>query len=78
MLDLIIRESPLVRELLAQKTQETRQATILALLEGRFGVVALDIVAELRLVKDEQKLHELSRFAGQCADLAAFQARLRS
>jgi hypothetical protein len=74
----MIIESPLVQELLAQNTQETRQADILTFLEGRFGEVPLEIAAELRLVKDKQKLQDLSRFAGQCPDLAAFQARLRS
>lgn len=74
----MIVESPLVQELLAQKAQEAVQASILDFLEGRFGLVPLETAAELRLVKDEQRLHELSRFAGQCPDLAAFQARLRS
>ena len=74
----MIIESPLVQELLQKNSQETTQRDILDILEFRLGSVPLEIAAELRLVKDEQRLRDLNRFASSCSDLAAFQARLRS
>jgi hypothetical protein len=71
-------ESPLIDELLAQVTQEATQRDVVGVLEARFGAVPPEVVAELRTVRDEQKLNDLHRFAVVCSDLDAFRARLGS
>jgi hypothetical protein len=74
----MIIESPLIQELMAQTRQETTQRDVVGVLEARFGAVPPEVVAELRTVRDEQKLNELNRFAALCPDLDAFRARLGS
>ena len=74
----IMIESPLLQELMAQTRQETMQRDIVEALESRFGAVPQDLSAELRTVLDEQRLHELLRFAVLCPDTDSFRARLRS
>jgi hypothetical protein len=78
MLDRLLMELPGIKELFAQRVQETRQTSILITLEARFGIVPPETAAELRLVTDEPKLQDLFDVAIVCPDLAAFQARLRS
>jgi len=71
-------ESPLLDELMAQVREETGQKCIAHVLEARFGTVPPQVVAELRTVRDGQKLDDLHSFAVVCPDLDAFRARLRS
>ena len=71
-------ESPLLDELLNEKAALVLQTAILNVLEGRFGTVPPSIVSEARGIQEEARLLQLTRWAGQCADLATFQARLTS
>ena len=71
-------ESPLIQELLTKDRQETLQACIVAALVTHLRDVPPDLVAQIRLVKDIEKLRDLHNWAMVCPDLAAFQARLRS
>lgn len=71
-------ESPLLEELMAQTRQENTQRHVVRILEGRFGAVPPEVVAELRTVRDEPKLDDLHDFAVVCPDLDAFRARLGS
>ena len=68
----VMIESPLIQEMLAQRTHDN----ILNFLEGRFGVVPPEVVIALRTIVDERKLRELVRVASECPDLAAFQTHL--
>lgn len=67
-------ESPLIQELLAQKTHQD----IVDVLESRFGAVPPELTLALRTTMDETRLRELNRFAAVCPDLVAFQAQLAS
>ncbi len=65
-------ESPLIQELMAERSHKH----ILLLLAARFGPVPQDLVKVLQNIQDEQRLDELGAWAGLCADLPAFRARL--
>jgi hypothetical protein len=65
-------ESPLIKELVA----EFKQDMILQFLEGRFVQLPAALADELRKIDDLDQLNALGRWAAQCPDLAAFQARL--
>ena len=68
----VMIESPLIQELLAERSQDI----ILEALRGRFGEVPSDVIARLRQVEREKQLKELSRHAAVCPDLEAFRRRL--
>ncbi|HTU90171.1 MAG TPA: hypothetical protein VMF69_08870 [Gemmataceae bacterium] len=72
----IMIDSPLIRELVAENTQETLQQAIVRFLEGRFGTVSDALAARIKAVRKKKDLDSLVSFAGQCPDLAAFEARL--
>jgi hypothetical protein len=67
-------ESPLIKELIA----ETNQEVILEVLAARFGTIPPEIGAGLKAIDEVDRLHGLARWAAQCPDLAAFQAKLAS
>ncbi len=69
-------ESPLQDELMSEMRAQALQDTILDVLEGRFGTLPPNIGTALRGILEEARLHELARWTGQCADLAAFRSRL--
>ena len=66
-------ESPLIKELLAENTQDN----ILEVLQGRLGDVSSEVTKLLRRVTKEKKLRELIRYSGR-PDLEAFRQRLLS
>lgn len=72
----MFNDSPLIQELLAEKTAETTHNNILAILTARFGAVPPDLAARLRAVRNEATLKDLITWAALCADLDAFRARL--
>jgi hypothetical protein len=65
-------ESPLIDELLAERTQDN----ILEVLRERFGVPPIELTNQLRAVQQDKKLTELLLFAVKCPNLEAFRARL--
>ncbi len=65
-------ESPLIKEIVAEKTQET----ILEFLQARFGTVPEQVDQRLRTVRGEKKLKALIKLAARCPDLDAFRERL--
>jgi hypothetical protein len=69
-------DSPLIRELVSENTQQTQYEAILLVLEERFGTVSDQITASLKSVHKKTELVALLRFAVKCHDLEAFQARL--
>jgi hypothetical protein len=66
----IMIESPVFQEVMAQRSHET----IAAFLEGRFGSVPPQLLAQLRTILDEEKLLELAKLAGTCPSLQEFEA----
>jgi hypothetical protein len=67
-------DSPLIQELLAQRTHKT----LLRILTVHFGTVSPEVAALLQPVQHEEKLDELIDWAVDCPDLGAFCARLSS
>jgi hypothetical protein len=69
-----ILESPLIKEILAECTQDS----ILTALTARFGEVPLDVIRRLRRIRAATRLKDFLRHAIRCPDLEAFRARLLS
>ena len=69
-------ESPMIQELLEERTQQTTQRHILKILEMRFGPVPPEVSAAVRVVQDQATLESLFEEAFSCPDLAAFRAHL--
>jgi hypothetical protein len=61
-------ESPLIQELMAERTHKD----ILRFLAGRFGLVPPEIAAALQSIEDEQAMDDLVALAVRCPDLEAF------
>jgi hypothetical protein len=70
----VMLESPLIRDLLAENTQEA----ILKFLRARFGGVPLEVEKRLRRYKSEKRLNDLVEYAATCRDLKAFREKLLS
>ena len=69
-------ESPMLREILAENTQQTTHRHTLRLLEKRFGPVPAEVSAAVRLTVDEMALDALLDLAATCPDLDSFRAHL--
>jgi hypothetical protein len=65
-------ESPLINEIVAEKTQNA----IVEFLRARFDEVPEGIVERLRRITSEKKLTTLIRHAAQCPNLESFRKRL--
>ena len=65
-------DSPLIREIVAENTQND----IVKVLRARFDEVPEEIVERLRKVSAERKLSTLIKHAAQCPNLASFRKRL--
>jgi hypothetical protein len=72
----IMIDSPLIREIVAENTQQTIHEAIRVFLEGRFGTVPDALTARIKSVRKKKELDALIRFAGTCPNLQAFQDRL--
>ncbi len=69
-------ESPLLDELANEAKAQGIQDAIAYVLKERFGITPPELVTALRGIQEETRLQQLVLWAGQCPDLAAFQARL--
>lgn len=67
----VMIESPLIKELLAENTQDA----ILLVLKGKFGAeeVPLELEKRLRRISSKKKLENLIQEAGRCSSVKAFQ-----
>lgn len=72
----IMIDSPLIRELVAENTQQTLHEAILRFLGGRFGAVSDALAARIKSVRRKKELDDLILFAAQCRDLGTFETRL--
>ena len=69
-------ESPLIQELMAKNTAQTKHEDILQVLSRRFGPVPEKVAAAVRTIFDNSKLRELLDEAASCTDLEAFRTCL--
>ena len=65
-------ESPILQELIAERTRET----LVNVLVARFGSKAKSVETELQAISDESRLQELVKFAATCRSLASFRKHL--
>jgi hypothetical protein len=70
-------ESPMIQELIAERTRQTTHRHILRYLTKRFGQVPEEVSAAVRLTTEEAALDTLLDLAIFCPDLAAFRAHLQ-
>jgi hypothetical protein len=71
-------ESPLLKEVEKRGRVEGVRVSIVQVLSARFGSVPEELSATVGSIKSERKLRALLSRAAVCADLAAFQAAMRS
>lgn len=69
-------ESPLLKQIVDEATQEARQQAILQFPESKFGAVPPEITEKVRAASDEARLGELTRAAARCATLDEFATNL--
>jgi hypothetical protein len=69
-------ESPLIDEIVAERTRETGHQYILTVLETRFGEIPQDVKEAITSVSDDAQLRNLVREAAACPDLDAFRTRI--
>ncbi len=67
-----IIESPLLQELIAERTRET----LITFLVARFGSKAQSLESELKAISDEPRLQELVKLAATCRTLSSFRKHL--
>jgi hypothetical protein len=72
----IMIESPMIQELIAERTRQTLHWTILELLETRFGPVPAEVSAAVRVVQDQTALEALFKHAASCPDLDSFRGHI--
>lgn len=72
----VMIDSPLIRELVEETTQQARQEDIVRFLQGRFGTVPDALAVRIKSVRKKKELDALISIAAQCLDLVAFQAQL--
>jgi hypothetical protein len=70
-------ESPMVQELLEERTQQTFHENILRVLEKRLGPVPAEVSAAVRVTVDKAALERLLDLAASCPDLITFRTHLR-
>lgn len=69
-------DSPLIRELMAESTQQALHEAIVVVLKERFGPIDEALTARLKTVHKKEEVNEFLRFAVACPSLRAFQDRL--
>jgi hypothetical protein len=65
-------ESPLLQELIAERTRET----LITFLVARFGPKAKSLETELNAINDESRLQELAKHAATCRTLSSFRKQV--
>ncbi len=66
-------ESPLLQELIAERTRET----LMNVLVARFGSKAKSLETELETISHESRLQELVKHAATCRTLSSFRKQLK-
>lgn len=71
-------ESPLIQGIVEERERGARAQAITDVLEGRFTTLPPNIPAGLKQVGGQEGLRRLTRIAGTCASLDAFEEALRA
>ncbi len=71
-------ESPLIQELIAERTRETTIANIMTVLIAGFGTNAEKIESELKAINDEARLKGPIKHAVTARTLSSFRKQLAS
>jgi hypothetical protein len=71
-------ESPLIQELLEQRSKQVRNEAVLLILTERFGPVSERVASAVKSIQNNTELEALIRFAAVCSDVDAFLQRLES
>jgi hypothetical protein len=71
-------ESPVLQELIAERTRETLIKAVIDFLVARFGPKAEALETEIKGIADEARLNELVKLAATCRSLASFRKKLTS
>jgi len=71
-------ESPLIQELLEQRSKQVRNEAVLLILTERFGPVSERVASAVKSIQNDASLAALIRFAAICLDLGTFLRRLES
>jgi len=71
-------ESPLIQELLEQRSKQVRNEDLLLILTERFGAIPESVASAVKAIQNDAELPALIRFAAICPDLDAFLRRLES
>lgn len=69
-------ESPVLQELIAERTRETMVRDVIDLLVARFGPKAEALETELEAIGDEARLKELVKLAATCRARSSFRKQL--
>jgi hypothetical protein len=69
-------ESPLLQELIAERTHDTMIENLMTFLVARFGSKAEALESELKAIGDEARLKELVKYAATCRTLSSFRKQL--
>ncbi len=69
-------ESPVLQELIAERTRETMVRDVTDFLVARFGPKAEALEADLTAIGDEARLKELVKLAATCRTLGSFRKQL--
>ncbi len=68
-------ESPLVERIVQERVRKALRRSLLTFLEGRFGVLPVDLANQLESVTDENRFDELTRDASVSPDLDTFRSK---
>jgi hypothetical protein len=69
-------ESPVLQELIAERTRETVIKDVIEVLVARFGSKAEALETELKAIDDESRLRQLIKHAATCRTVKSFRKHL--
>jgi len=72
----MIVETPLIQELLNERSRDEVQAAVLEVLRTRIGVIPDEVAVRVRTIQDVPQLRQLLVRAAGCSDLDAFRTQL--
>lgn len=73
---MIAVESPLIKELLYERSRDELQAVLQKILRAKFPAAPAEVLAKVQAIQNLERLSELSIHASICSDLDSFRARL--
>lgn len=74
--NVMLLDTPLMNELLAERDRRRTRRHILVFLQARFGSIPNEVVEQIEHFDDDASLENLLRLAGQCPDLETFRTKM--